>query len=123
MTEQTPRDGLYARQSAQQTPGGLPEGRGGERAAEGREAIRVRLGQIYRSLGDPYPYTEPRRIKVVAEPITTWGRRGFGKVNVVTLTDTGRETRRRAIDLTQLHATDTTRGGQPRRSGYALEQQ
>ncbi|MFF9240070.1 hypothetical protein ACF1AL_14720 [Streptomyces sp. NPDC014801] len=110
-----------ARQSAPQATDGLPEGRGGERAGEGREGLRVRPGQIYRSLGDPYPYTEPRRIKVVGEPITTLGRYGFGKVDVVTLTDTGREIRRRAIELTQLHPTATTSDGKPRRTGYALE--
>jgi hypothetical protein len=74
----------------------------------------IRSGQTYRSCGDPYPYTEPRRIKVVG----VWG---FGKVDVVTLTETGREIRRRAIEATQLHATDTTKTGQPRRTGYVLE--
>lgn len=46
---------------------------------------RIEPGQTYISLGDPYPYTEPRRIKVVGEP---------GRLP----------------------------GGQPRRTGYALEQ-
>ncbi|AWT42592.1 MULTISPECIES: hypothetical protein [Streptomyces] len=40
MTEQAPRDGLDARQSAPQTADGLPEGRVGERAADGREGLR-----------------------------------------------------------------------------------
>lgn len=41
MTEQTPREGLYARQSAPQAADGLPEGRGRERAADGREGLRA----------------------------------------------------------------------------------
>lgn len=81
----------------------------------------IQQGQIYVSLGDPYPYTEPRRIKVVGRPGTIPGGYHFGKVDVVTLTETGREIRRRAIEVTQLHETATTRDGQPRRTGYALE--
>jgi hypothetical protein len=78
-------------------------------------------GQIYRSLGDPYPYTEPRRIKVVGEVGRIPGVWGFGKVDVVTLTEVGREVRRRAIEVGQLHDSDTTNDGQPRRTGYVLE--
>ncbi|MFE4818574.1 hypothetical protein ACFRFU_19505 [Streptomyces sp. NPDC056704] len=81
----------------------------------------VQPGQIYRSLGDPYPYREPRRIKVVGKPVTTPGLYGFGKVQVVTVTGTGREIRQRRIELSQLHATDTTETGAKRRTGYALE--
>lgn len=83
---------------------------------------RIEPGQTYRSLSDPYPYTEPRRIKVVGTPMTIPGVYGYGKVTVVTLTSTGREIRRRAIEVTQLHDSTTTRDGQPRRAGYALEQ-
>jgi len=82
----------------------------------------IHPGQIYRSLGDPYPYREPRRIKVVGEPgRIPGGGHVFGKVDVVTITNTGRELRRRAIEVTQLHASGTTKTGQPRRTGYALE--
>ncbi|MGW0948510.1 hypothetical protein ACWD4O_38970 [Streptomyces sp. NPDC002623] len=81
----------------------------------------IQPGQIYRSVGDPYPYTEPRRIKVVGKPITTPGLYGFGKVDVVTLTENGREIRRRAIEVTQLHASDTTGTGSKRCNGYVLE--
>lgn len=81
----------------------------------------IQPGQTYRSLGDPYPYDEPRRIKVVGKPITTLGLHGFGKVDVVTVTETGREIRRRAIECTQLHDSPTTRDGHPRRTGYVLE--
>ncbi|QLJ01498.1 hypothetical protein HZZ00_11000 [Streptomyces sp. NEAU-sy36] len=85
---------------------------------------RIEPGQTYRSVGDPYPYSEPRRIKVVGEPIRRFGRYGgYSKVEVVTLTKDGREIRRRAIESTQLHDSATTRNGQPRRTGYALEQQ
>jgi hypothetical protein len=82
----------------------------------------IQPGQTYRSLGDPHPYDEPRRIKVVGKPITMPGQYGFGKVDVVTLTSTGREIRRRAIECTQLHESATTQSGQPRRTGYVLEQ-
>lgn len=85
--------------------------------------MNIQPGQIYRALGDPYPYTEPRRIKVVGKPITISGLYNSGKVDIVTLTETGREIRRRAIEVAQLHDSPTTRNGQPRRTGYALEQQ
>jgi hypothetical protein len=81
----------------------------------------IEPGQIYRSLGDPYPYDEPRRIKVVDLPGRTPGMYGFGKVDVVTLTENGREIRRRAIEATQLHDSDTTKTGDKRRTGYVLE--
>jgi hypothetical protein len=82
----------------------------------------IQPGQTYRSLGDPYPYDEPRRIKVVGNPVTWPGLYDFGKVDVVTLTETGREIRRRAIEVTQLHESATTKTGKPRRTGYVLEQ-
>lgn len=82
----------------------------------------IRPGQIYRSLGDPYPYSEPRRIKVVSEPETLLGICLVGKVDVVTLTQDGRELRYRAIEVTQLHDSDATIDGQPRRTGYVLDQ-
>ena len=82
----------------------------------------IKSGQVYRSLGDPYPYDEPRRIKVIGEPGTVpGGGHIFGKVDVVTLTETGREIRRRAIDVSQLHDSDTTSDGKTRRTGYVLE--
>ncbi|MEU9409873.1 hypothetical protein AB0E08_29870 [Streptomyces sp. NPDC048281] len=81
----------------------------------------VAPGQIYCALGDPYPDTGPRRIKVVGEPGRIPGVWGFGKVDVVTLTETGREIRRRAIRVDQLHDGPTTQDGQPRRTGYVLE--
>ncbi|TXJ78593.1 hypothetical protein E2C11_16430 [Streptomyces lavendulae] len=86
---------------------------------------RIEPGQIYRSCQPVRSEPEPRhiRIKVVGKPMTIPGVWGFGSVNIVTLTADGREIRRRAIECTQLHATPTTRSGQPRRTGYALEQQ
>ncbi|TFI30153.1 hypothetical protein [Streptomyces sp. 4R-3d] len=79
----------------------------------------IQPGQTYRS-------ADPRggpRIKVVGEPISVAGLHNSGKVDVVTLTKDGREIRRRPIEVTQLHATATTRDGTPRRTGYVLEQQ
>lgn len=81
----------------------------------------IQPGQIYYSLGDPYPYDEPRRIKIVGKPGATPGLYGFGRVDVVTLTEVGREIRRRTIDTSQLHDSDTTKSGAKRRTGYALE--
>lgn len=83
----------------------------------------IEPGQVYRS-ALPIP-SEPgehyRRIKVVDELIATPGVYGFNKVDVATLTETGREIRRRAIEVTQLHDTATTHDGKPRRNGYVLE--
>lgn len=84
----------------------------------------IEAGQVYRS-ALPVP-SEPgeryRRIKVVDKYISTPGVYGFNKVDVVTLTKDGREIRGRAIEVTQLHDSPTTRDGKPRRTGYVLEQ-
>lgn len=84
----------------------------------------IQPGQTYRSLSNRHhPCDGPRRIKVVGKPGTVPGIWGFGKVDVVTLTEDGREIRRRAIEISQLHDSPTTASGQPRRTGYTLEQQ
>lgn len=83
----------------------------------------IEIGQVYRNL-DPRveKYGDgPARIKIVSAPGTVPGAPGFGKAVVVTLTDGGRELRRRPMDVRQLHESATTGSGQPRRSGYALE--
>jgi hypothetical protein len=84
----------------------------------------IQPGQTYRSITPTAsdPSDSHRRIKVVSTPITIPGVWGYGKVDVVTLTEVGREVRRRSIEASQLHATATTRDGQPRRTGYVLEQ-
>ncbi|WP_329390241.1 hypothetical protein [Streptomyces sp. NBC_01716] len=82
----------------------------------------IQPGQIYRST-TPIP-DQPdnyRRIKVVGEPNTVPGGWNFGKVDVATLAEDGREIRRRRVETSQLHATATTRDGKPRRTGYVLE--
>ncbi|TXS22431.1 hypothetical protein EAO70_06110 [Streptomyces sp. adm13(2018)] len=82
----------------------------------------IQPGQIYRSLSNRHhPADGPVRIKVVRTPGTIPGVWGFGKVDIVTLTKTGREIRRRAIEASQLHATATTKDGRPRRTGYVLD--
>lgn len=83
----------------------------------------IEPGQVYYSL-DPrieQYYDAPRRIKIVSEMITTPGLHGFGKVDVVTLTDDGREIRRRSILTTQLHAGPIGESGRRLKHGYALE--
>jgi hypothetical protein len=83
----------------------------------------IQPGQTYRSV-QPIasdPRDGHRRIEVVGTPGRIPGVWGFGKVDVVTLTADGRKVRRRAIEASQLHATATTRDGQPRRNGYVLE--
>jgi hypothetical protein len=68
----------------------------------------IRPGQTYRSLD---PRGGPRiRVEAIAP--------GGNRVWVVDAV-TGK--RGRWILATQLHATDTTKTGQPRRTGYALE--
>ncbi|MFE2346442.1 hypothetical protein [Kitasatospora cineracea] len=47
---------------------------------------------------------------------------GSGTAQVATLLSNGREVRPRSIKLTELHASRTTRDGQPRRNGYVLVQ-
>ncbi|MER6778436.1 MULTISPECIES: hypothetical protein [unclassified Streptomyces] len=84
--------------------------------------MTIQPGQIYRSLSNRHhPVDGPTRIKVVGAPIAIPGVWGYGKVEVVTVTRTGREVRRRGIEASQLHATAITRDGQPRRNGYVLE--
>lgn len=70
------------------------------------------LPTYYGSAGE-----EHTRIRVVGESAA--GRFG-GKVAVVTLTESGREVRRRAIESAQLHPSGLTAAGQPRRTGYRL---
>lgn len=81
----------------------------------------IEPGQIYRSLSNRHhPVDGPARIRVVNRPVETPGW-GFGKVDVVTITQSGREVRRRAIEATQLYDSPTAADGKPRRTGYVLE--
>jgi hypothetical protein len=83
----------------------------------------VQPGQEYESCQPVYwgsSGPEYTRIRVVGESGRTPGLYGFGKVDVVTVTEDGRELRRRRIETSQLHETGTTRDGQPRKSGYRL---
>lgn len=84
----------------------------------------IRKGQIYRSLtGRHHPVDGPVRIKLVGEPITVTGLHDSGKAAAVTLGKDGAWGRRRMVSLDQLHDSDTTHDGKPRRSGYVLEQE
>lgn len=76
-------------------------------------------GQVYESC-QPRDGRHRTRIRVVGQPQTIPGVWGFGKVTVETVTANGRGIRYRAIDITQLHASGTTRNGTPRRTGYRL---
>lgn len=76
----------------------------------------IRPGQEYESC---HPLDDIR-IRVVGEPNTIPGVWGFGKVDVATLTESGREVRRRSIAMTELHPTGTTASGVPRKTGYRL---
>lgn len=80
-------------------------------------------GQVYRSVAPvgSEPQIRYRRIKVVGQPNSIPGGWNFGKVDVVTLSETGREMRRRRVETTQLHDGPLTKTGQPRRAGYILE--
>lgn len=79
--------------------------------------MTIQPGQIYRPAKGG-----PLRIKVISGPSSyNLNRYEFRKATVVTITNDGREVRRRRIDANQLHATATTQDGQPRRTGYVLE--
>ncbi|MFI5739176.1 hypothetical protein ACIA9I_12475 [Streptomyces anulatus] len=83
----------------------------------------IQPGQTYRSASPikSDPQQRHTRIKVVDELIGKPGVYGLNKVDIVTITDNGREIRRRAVEVTQLHTTATTRDGTPRRTGYVQE--
>ncbi|MFD4921181.1 hypothetical protein ACFWNE_07655 [Streptomyces goshikiensis] len=84
--------------------------------------MSIERDQIYVSLSSRHhPVDGPTRIKVVGTLGRIPGVWGFGKVDVVTVTKSGREIRRRSIEASQLHATATTHDGKPRRTGYVLE--
>lgn len=81
------------------------------------DPMTIQPGQIYRPAKGG-----PLRIKVVSAPSAyNLNRWSLNKATVVTLTADGREVRARSIDASQLHATTTTRDGQPRRTGYVLD--
>lgn len=88
----------------------------------------IRPGQIYescqpvRSESVDRPGVRHVRLKVLGEPGRMHGLWGYGKVTVVTLTEDGREVRRRSLEASQLHASGTTKDGAPRRTGYRLVQ-
>lgn len=80
----------------------------------------IRKGQIYVSARPTFVQNgQPVHtyIKVVTDP-RDYGLYG-GKVFVVTLQD-GKELRQRAINVHSLHASSTTKDGEPRRNGYYL---
>lgn len=83
----------------------------------------IQPGQTYVAIkpNPSDPNDTVRRIEVVGTLGRTHGVWGYGKVDVVTVTADGRKVRRRSIEASQLHATATTRNGQPRRTGYVLE--
>ncbi|MFF9624243.1 hypothetical protein [Streptomyces griseosporeus] len=68
MTEQTPRDGLSARQSAPQATDGLPEGRGGERAAGGQQGLHDRIfAAMVRVIALDRHLLKPEEVRIVNE--------------------------------------------------------
>ena len=85
--------------------------------------MRIQPGQIYRAIkpSPAHPDGTHIRIKVVSTPYPGALGFGAGKVDVVTVTSTGREVRRRAIEASQLHASTVGAWGKPRRTGYVLE--
>ncbi|MFB7244598.1 hypothetical protein ACFCYX_19320 [Streptomyces populi] len=78
--------------------------------------MTIQPGQTYRACDG-----SGRRIRIVkdAPGYPTWG---WSKTTVETLLADGRGIRQRAIETTQLHESATTADGQPRLTGYALEQ-
>lgn len=83
--------------------------------------MTIQPGQTYRAVKPSDGFSADFiRIEVVGAVgrVPGWG---YGKVDVVTVTPEGRKVRRRAIEASQLHASATTKTGQPRRTGYVLE--
>lgn len=79
----------------------------------------IEPGQTYRSCDPNDRYPTRILIKgVIPYGAAQWGR---GTANVVTVTQSGRELRLRSISLRKLHDSPTTKTGQRRRTGYALE--
>lgn len=83
----------------------------------------IKPGQVYESCqptffvdGNPVP----TRICVLSDPVGTPGLYGYGKVSIATLGEDDRPLRPRQIEVSQLHATGTTKAGAPRRTGYRL---
>ena len=83
---------------------------------------KIERAQVYESCRPvrSMPGEHYTRIRVIGEPVSMHGLYGFGKVMVATLTDDGREVRPRALEVSQLHDSSTTKTGQPRRTGYRL---
>lgn len=81
----------------------------------------IKPGQTYRAVRPSPADPNGRHIRIKVVGKTYPGALGYGKVAIVTVTADGREVRRRTIELSQLHATATTRDGKPRRNGYVLE--
>lgn len=82
----------------------------------------IEPGQVYVAVkaSRSIPGEHRTRIRVVdcGPAYPAWG---WSKTTVETVLPDGRGVRRRAIETTQLHASATTRDGQPRRTGYVLE--
>ncbi|WP_030741832.1 hypothetical protein [Streptomyces griseus] len=81
----------------------------------------IQPGQTYYSLDGNHSSGGPRRIRITSAPIGAADIDGMRKVQVVTITRDGRESRPRWMRADQLHTTPTTRDGAPRRTGYVLE--
>jgi hypothetical protein len=85
----------------------------------------IEPGQIYQAVkpNSTDPNDPQRRIRIVSRPVSFHGLWGYGKVTVETLRPDGTGIRQRALETRQLHDSATTQDGQPRRTGYVLEQQ
>lgn len=82
----------------------------------------IQPGQTYRSLSNRHHPTDgPVRIKVISAPLGAQDLDGIRKVQIATLTNTGREIRPRWIRADKLHPSPKGAYGQPRRTGYVLE--
>lgn len=82
----------------------------------------IQPGQIYRSLSNRHhPADGPIRIKVIRAPLGAQDIDGMRKVQIATLTKTGREIRHRWIRADKLHPSPKGAYGKPRRTGYVLE--
>lgn len=81
-------------------------------------AHRIEPGQEYETC-QPVHYLSagPKPTRIRIKNVS-----GYDRATVVTLTDDGRELRRRLINTRQLHPDGTNRHGEQRRTGYRLVQ-
>ena len=76
----------------------------------------IEIGQIYRSVKPTYAHGWDGHTRIRIS-----GDVGYPRVDIVTITQSGREVRPRSINASELHESAFTAHGDARRTGYILE--